>query len=62
LKEKLIIKGFSSAEIEATVLDLQESGLLDDRAFYESGSLMFGPAFWFRRIVLELKDKGIAGT
>jgi len=62
LKEKLMIKGFSSAEIEATVLDLQESGLLDDRAFTKSWiNDRLARPFGFRRIVLELKDKGIDG-
>ena len=60
LKKKLLIKGFSSAEIEATVLDLQASGLLDDRAFTKSWiNYRLARPFGFRRIILELKEKGL---
>ena len=60
LKEKLEVKGFSSTEIETTVLDLLASGLLDDRAFTKSWiNYRLARPFGFRRIILELKDKGI---
>jgi regulatory protein len=60
LKEKLQIKGFSSAEIEAAVLDLMASGSLDDRAFTKSWiNYRLARPFGFRRIIQELKAKGI---
>ena len=60
LKEKLQIKGFSSTDIETTVVDLLASGLLDDRAFTKSWiNYRLARPFGFRRIILELKDKGI---
>jgi len=60
LKEKLEVKGFSSTEIEKTVLDLLASGLLDDRAFTKSWiNYRLARPFGFRRILRELKDKGI---
>jgi regulatory protein len=60
LKEKLEVKGFSSTEIEKTVLDLLASGLLDDRAFTKSWiNYRLARPFGFRRIVQELKAKGI---
>jgi len=60
LKEKLQIKGFSSTDIETTVVDLMASGLLDDRAFTKSWiNYRLARPFGFRRIILELKAKGI---
>ncbi len=60
MKEKLKVKGFSSAEIESTVVDLMASGLLDDRAFTKNWiNYRLARPFGFRRIIQELKDKGI---
>ncbi len=60
LKEKLAAKGFSLTDIEATILDLMASGLLDDRAFTKSWiNYRLARPFGFRRIVQELKAKGI---
>jgi len=60
LKEKLEGKGFSSTEIETAVLDLMASGLLDDRAFTKSWiTYRLARPFGFRRIIQELKNKGI---
>jgi len=60
LKEKLGSKGFSSTEIEKTLLDLMASGLLDDRAFTKSWiNYRLARPFGFRRIIQELKAKGI---
>jgi regulatory protein len=60
LKEKLGVKGFSGTEIEAVVHDLIASGLLDDRAFTKSWiNYRLARPFGFRRIVQELKAKGI---
>ena len=60
LKEKLQIKGFSSMEIETTLHGLIVSGLLDDRAFTKSWiNYRLARPFGFRRIVQELKVKGI---
>jgi len=60
LKEKLKIKGFSQDEIKTVVQDLTASGFLDDRAFTKSWiNYRLARPFGFRRIILELKDKGI---
>jgi len=60
LKEKLKVKGFLRDEIEATVLDLTASGFLDDRAFTKSWiRYRLARPFGFKRIIAELKDKGI---
>jgi len=60
LKEKLRLKGFSQTDIETTVLDLTASGLLDDRAFTKSWiNYRLARPFGFRRIIQELKAKGI---
>src|SRR6266852_447680 len=60
LKEKLEVKGFPSAEIETTVLDLKASRLLDDRAFTKSWiNYRLARPFGFRRIIQELNAKGI---
>jgi len=60
LKEKLQIKGFSLTDIETVVHDLIVSGLLDDRAFTKSWiNYRLARPFGFRRILRELKDKGI---
>ncbi len=60
LKEKLGSKGFSSTQIEKTLLDLMASGLLDDRAFTKSWiNYRLARPFGFRRIIQELRAKGI---
>ncbi len=60
LKEKLEAKGFSDDEIAATIHDLIVSGLLDDRAFTKSWiNYRLARPFGFRRIIQELKAKGI---
>jgi regulatory protein len=60
LKGKLEAKGFSSTEIEEAVLKMMASGLLDDRAFTKSWiNYRLARPFGFRRIVQELKAKGI---
>ena len=60
LKEKLQMKSFSATDIETTVVDLMASGLLDDRAFTKSWiNYRLARPFGFRRIILELKAKGI---
>jgi regulatory protein len=60
LKEKLGGKGFSPTEIEAVVLEMMASGLLDDRAFTKSWiNYRLARPFGFRRIIQELKAKGI---
>ena len=60
LKEKLEGKGFSDGEIEVTIHDLIVSGLLDDRAFTKSWiTYRLARPFGFRRIIQELKMKGI---
>ena len=60
LKEKLEGKDFSSREIEETLHDLIASRLLDDRAFTKSWiTYRLARPFGFRRIIQELKAKGI---
>ena len=60
LREKLVLKGFSLSEIEAVVDNLIASGLLDDRAFTKSWiNYRLARPFGFRRIIQELKLKGI---
>ena len=60
IKEKLEGKGFSETEIDTTVHDLIASGLLDDRAFTKSWiNYRLARPFGFRRIIQELKAKGI---
>ena len=60
LQEKLEAKGFLLTEIETTVLELTALGLLDDRAFTKSWiNYRLARPFGFRRIIQELKDKGI---
>ncbi|MDE1920452.1 MAG: regulatory protein RecX [Candidatus Omnitrophica bacterium] len=62
LKEKLEDKGFAAAEIETAVHDLTASGLLNDRAFTKAFiNYRLARPFGFRRIILELKEKGIDG-
>jgi len=61
LKEKIEGKAFSETDIEAAIHDLIASGLLDDRAFTTSWiNYRLARPFGFRRIIQELKDKGIA--
>jgi len=60
LKEKLVGKGFSLTDIQITLFDLMASGSLDDRAFTKSWiNYRLARPFGFRRIIQELKDKGI---
>ena len=60
LKEILGTKGFSDTEIGTAVHDLIASGLLDDRAFTRSWiNYRLARPFGFRRIIQELKAKGI---
>ncbi len=60
LRERLGGKGFSTMEIETTVLDLMALGLLDDRAFTKIWiNYRLARPFGFRRIIQELKAKGI---
>jgi len=61
LKEKLGGKGFSLIEVEVVIHELIASGLLDDRAFTRSWiNYRLARPFGFRRIIQELKTKGIA--
>src|ERR1039457_7156524 len=60
LKEKLKGKGFSLTEIDIVLNDLIASGILDDRAFTKSWiNYRLARPFGFRRIIQELKIKGI---
>jgi regulatory protein len=60
LKGKLEIKGFEAKEIEATLDWLLNINLLDDRTFTKSWiQYRLGRPFGFRRIIQELKVKGI---
>ena len=60
LKEKLGKKAFAKDEIDSVVNDLIASGLLDDRAFTKSWiNYRLARPFGFRRIIQELKAKGI---
>ncbi len=61
LREKLLKKGFSLQEIAETVEYLTGIALLDDRAFTKSWiAYRLARPFGFRRIILELQQKGIA--
>ena len=54
------LKVFLKTEIETAVHDLIASGLLDDRAFTKSWiNYRLARPFGFRRIIQELKAKGI---
>jgi regulatory protein len=60
LREKLGSKSFSGTDIETVLHDLIASGLLDDRAFTKSWiNYRLARPFGFRRIIQELKAKGI---
>ncbi len=60
LKGKLEGKGFSEEEITATVDYLTDIKLLDDRSFTRSWiAYRLARPFGFRRIILELKEKGV---
>ena len=60
LREKLRLKGFSQEEIAVVIHGLIASGLLDDRAFTKSWiNYRLARPFGFRRIIQELKLKGI---
>ena len=63
LKEKLEIKGFQTQAIEETIGWLEQTKLLDDRAFTKSWiQYRLARPFGFRRIITELKAKGIDGA
>ena len=60
LKEKLELKGFEAPEIDETLQGLLNTKLLDDRSFTKSWiQYRLARPFGFRRIILELKTKGI---
>ena len=60
LKEKLALKGFLLPEIELTLRELIATGFLNDRAFTKSWiNYRLARPFGFKRIIQELKDKGI---
>ncbi len=60
LRGKLAGKGFSEDEITATVDYLTDIKLLDDRSFTRSWiAYRLARPFGFRRIILELKEKGV---
>ena len=61
LKSKLELKGFEVSEIEETLQWLQNIKLLDDRTFTKSWiQYRLARPFGFRRIISELKEKGVA--
>ena len=60
LREKLEGKGFPKEEIGSLINELIASGLLDDRAFTKSWiNYRLARPFGFKRIIQELKLKGI---
>src|ERR1041385_3576916 len=60
LRDKLAHKKFEPADIDATIAYLQSIQLLDDRAFTASWiRYRLARPFGFRRIITELKEKGI---
>lgn len=60
IKERLEIKGFQAQEIDETLQWLQNTKLLDDRSFTKSWiQYRLARPFGFRRIIAELKAKGI---
>ena len=60
LKSKLEAKGFEAPEIDQTLQWLQDIKLLDDRSFTKSWiHYRLARPFGFRRIILELKTKGV---
>lgn len=60
LKEKLENKGFAQTEVEFVLHELIASGLLDDRAFTRNWiNYRLARPFGFRRIIQELKLKGV---
>jgi len=60
LKEKLENKSFEAQEIKQTIEWLKSTKLLDDRSFTKSWiQYRLARPFGFRRIILELKEKGI---
>ena len=61
LRSKLGIKGFEANEIIETIQWLQDNRLVDDRAFTKSWiQYRLARPFGFRRIIAELKTKGIS--
>ena len=61
LRAKLAGKGFEPQEIDEVVLYLESIDLLNDRAFTASWiRYRLARPFGFRRIITELKQKGIA--
>ena len=60
LRAKLELKDFAKDDISTVLHDLVASGLLDDRAFTKSWiNYRLARPFGFRRIIQELKAKGI---
>ena len=60
LKEKLSSKNFEAQDIDLTIKWLLNTKLIDDRSFTKSWiQYRLARPFGFRRIVLELKTKGI---
>lgn len=61
LRDKLSNKGFDAQEVSSTLDYLQGIKLLDDRAFTASWiRYRLARPFGFRRIITELKTKGVA--
>ncbi len=61
LTDKLRLKGFAPDEVEEEMKYLQSIDLLDDRAFAASWvRYRLARPFGFRRIITELKQKGIS--
>ncbi len=61
IRDKLQGKGFTPAEVEEEIEYLKSIDLLDDRAFTASWiRYRLARPFGFRRIVGELKEKGVA--
>jgi regulatory protein len=61
LRSKLELKSFDAEDIEHTLTWLQQIQLLDDRAFTKSWiQYRLARPFGFRRIIEELKQKGVA--
>ena len=61
MRDKLSSKGYETSEVAATLEYLKEISLLNDRAFTASWiQYRLARPFGFRRIIVELKQKGIA--
>lgn len=63
LRSKLKVKGFEVQEIDAVISWLESVRLLDDRSFTRSWiQYRLARPFGFRRIIAELKDKGVSSA